>query len=105
MEDALTAALDLRSSPAGVLLPLQAQAGARQNAITGVHDGRLKVAVTQVAERGKANREILRLLADALQLRKSQLELQSGTTSAEKLLLVRGLTVEDLHRRISDCLK
>ena len=39
----------------GTQLGIKALPGSRRNGITGVHDGLLKVAVTQVAEKGKAN--------------------------------------------------
>ena len=45
----------LVTNSSGVVLPVKAQAGARRNAITGEHDGALKVAVSQVPEKGKAN--------------------------------------------------
>lgn len=68
--------------------------------MVGVHNGRLKVAVTQVAERGKANNAVLEVLAVALNLRPSQLRLLAGTTSREKTVLVIGLDCEALASKI-----
>jgi uncharacterized protein len=90
----------LETTSDGVRLPVRAQPGARRNSVVGVHDGRLKVAVTQVAERGKANDAVLDVLADALHLRPSQLELVSGMTNREKVVLVRGVDVAELSARI-----
>ncbi|MCA9199783.1 MAG: DUF167 domain-containing protein, partial [Planctomycetales bacterium] len=61
----------LESHPQGILLSVKAQPGSRQDAIKGWQDGALKVAVTQVAEKGKANRAIMQVLAKQLKLRKS----------------------------------
>ena len=85
----------------GVLLPVRAQPGARRNGVIGVHNGRLKVAVTQVAERGKANDVVLLVLAESLALRRSQLELVAGTTNRDKMVLVRGINVVELSARIN----
>jgi len=80
----------------GVILPVKAHAGARRNAIEGVHDGSLRISVTQAPEKGKANKAIAELLAKALKLRKSQVELISGETSPQKKFLVRDVTAEEL---------
>ena len=89
---------------AGVLLPVRAQPGSRASGLKGEQDGALKIAVTQVAEKGKANKAIVDLLCKALQLRKSQVELHSGETAAQKRFLIRGLALEELRTRISAAL-
>lgn len=88
----------------GVILPVRARAGARDSAIRGTHEGAVKVSVTQAPEKGKANRAIRDVLCKQLGLRKSQVELISGTASPEKKFLVRDATVEDLRRRIEAAL-
>ncbi len=95
-------ALELHSQ--GVILPVRAQPGSRQNEIKGEHDGALKVAVTQVAEKGKANKAIVDVLCQALQLRKSQLQLLAGETSAQKRFLVLEITLEELAERVAAAL-
>jgi uncharacterized protein YggU (UPF0235/DUF167 family) len=47
--------IELGEHPAGVILPVRAQPGASRAGIRGEHAGALKVSVTQVAEKGKAN--------------------------------------------------
>jgi uncharacterized protein len=86
--------------PEGVVLPVRAQPGSRVNGFRGEHQGALKVSVTQVAEKRKANEAIIEVLAKALALRRSQIELVSGETSPQKKFLVRGITVEQLRERI-----
>jgi uncharacterized protein (TIGR00251 family) len=85
----------------GAILPVRAQPGARRNEIRGEQDGALKVSVTQVAEKGKANKAVIEVLCDGLGLRKSQLELLSGETGHQKRFLVRGLTTAELSARIA----
>lgn len=94
----------LETTADGVILPVRAQPGSRKNAVTGVHDGRLKVAVTQVAEKGKANDAIAEVLAEALGLKPSQLKLISGQTNPLKKFLVIGENVDVLSSRIAQYL-
>jgi len=84
----------------GVILAVRAQPGAAQSGIRGKHQEMLKVSVTQVAEKGKANKALVAVLASELSLRKSQVELLSGETSHDKRFLVRGLTADELAQRI-----
>ena len=85
----------------GVVLPVRAQPGSRANGLRGEQQGALKVSVTQVAEKGKANKAVIEVLTKALGLRRSQIELLSGETSPQKKFLVRRTTVEQLRKRIS----
>jgi uncharacterized protein YggU (UPF0235/DUF167 family) len=61
------------------MLPVRAQSGAKSSAVRGVQNGVLKVYVTQVVEQGKANKALIDVLAKALKLRTSQIELGTGT--------------------------
>ena len=90
-----------------VLLPVRAQPGAKKNAVTGVtgvHDARLKVSVTQAPEKGKANRAIIQVLADSLGIKRSQITLQSGESSSQKVFVVSGSSVDQLKQRIDSIL-
>jgi len=95
---------DLESHASGVLLPVRAHAGARRNAIDGLHGGMLKVSVTQAPEKGKANKAIAALLAASLGLRKSQVELAAGGTSPQKRFLIAGESIESLREKLQAAL-
>ena len=84
----------------GAVLPLRVNAGARRNELREFAAGRLRVAVSQIPEKGKANKAVLELLSKSLGLRKSQLELLAGESSSNKKLLVRGLSPEALRETI-----
>ena len=90
----------LETHPEGVILSVRAAPGARQNEIRGEYDGALKIAVTQAPEKGKANQALIALLAQVLQLRKSNIELLSGATSSQKRFLIRGLSAEQLLEQL-----
>ena len=90
----------LQTHSKGVVLAVKAQAGARENAVRGEHEGALKVAVTQVPEKGKANRAIRKMLAKTLGLRPSQLELIDGETQSNKRFLIRNARIDQLSERL-----
>jgi hypothetical protein len=92
--------LQLTPQADGVLLPVRAQPGGRRSEIRGIQQGMLKVSVTQVAEKGKANKALVEVLCRQLGLRRSQLELVAGATSHEKRFLVREITAAELSARI-----
>ena len=58
----------------------------------------LKVALTQAAEKGKANAALIDLLAKTLGLSKSQIELVTGETSRQKRLLITTASSEETER-------
>jgi uncharacterized protein (TIGR00251 family) len=80
----------------GAALAVRAQPGARKNAVLGEQAGALKVAVTAPPEDGRANAAIVELLRDWLGVKRSQVALLSGERSRNKVVLVRGVTAEQL---------
>lgn len=51
---------------------------------------------------GEANAALLKLLAKTLDLRVSALSIQRGGQSRTKMVLIEGLTDDDLKRRLTD---
>jgi uncharacterized protein (TIGR00251 family) len=81
-------AIECRVAGDGILLPVKAQPGARRNAIVGEHAGRLKVAVTQVAEKGRANEAICEVIAGSLGVSSGQVSVMTGATSSLKTVRI-----------------
>ena len=90
--------------PQGCVLPVRAQPNARKAGVVGEHNGALKVAVTVPPEDGRANKALVELLRDALNLKRADVELLSGDKSRDKRLLIRGLTRQELSARIAGLL-
>jgi uncharacterized protein len=84
----------------GCVVNVRAQPGARRNGIIGEQANALKVAVTAPPDKGRANDAIIEVLADALGVKRSQVELVSGPTNRQKKFLVRGLTADVLRNRL-----
>ncbi|MBI1832912.1 MAG: YggU family protein [Planctomycetes bacterium] len=89
----------------GCIVNVRAQPGARRNAVVGEQAGALKVAVTAPPDKGRANDAIVEVLAEALGLKRSQVEIVSGHTSRQKRFLLRGLTAEALRAKLQSLLK
>lgn len=80
---------------------IRVTAGARKPRIGGTHDGALKVAVTQIAEKGKANQAVVQSIAKQLGISKSSIEIVGGQTSRIKTIQVSGVSIADAIRRFS----
>ena len=72
----------------GTRLRLRVKPGARKTAIVGVHGGALKLAVSAQPEKGKANRAVVQLLAEALGVAHSAVTIAAGDTSQDKVVEV-----------------
>jgi uncharacterized protein (TIGR00251 family) len=94
----------LAETKAGIVLPVRAQPGARKSGLTGVHDGRLKVAVTAAPEKGKANAALVQVIAATLGLKRAQVELISGGTGTHKQFLISGVTLAKLSASLEAAL-
>ncbi len=79
---------------------VKAHAGARRDAVSGVHDGQVKVEVTTAPEKGRANRAIQKLLSGKLGVASSDVLLLSGETNQKKRFGVRGVTREELAAKL-----
>ena len=81
-----------------VRLRLRVSARASRRRILGVHGGALKLSVKAPPEKGRANRDVLALVAETFGLATSDVEIVSGDTSPDKVVRLP-LTLEDAARR------
>lgn len=93
--------IELADHAEGVILPVRAQPGASKNGIRGEQNGMLKVSVTQIAEKGKANKALADTIAKGLGLKKSQVELLSGDTQSQKKFLIRDISAAELQAKLA----
>jgi uncharacterized protein (TIGR00251 family) len=71
-----------------LVLALHVQPGARRTAVLGMHGQRLKIALHAPPIEGKANAELLRFLATALQVRQAAVRLTAGAASRSKSVAI-----------------
>jgi uncharacterized protein YggU (UPF0235/DUF167 family) len=67
--------------------------------VEGVVDGVLRVRVMAPAIEGAANQALVRLLAEELGLARRSVRLVAGAAGRQKLIVVEGVTTEDLVAR------
>jgi uncharacterized protein len=103
----------LKADESGVLLNIRLVPGASQNRITGfVTDpsGKIsvKISVTTVPEKGKANAALVKLLSKLLNYPKSKMEIVSGKLDRDKTVQILGepsLLEEELVRNVDFVLR
>jgi hypothetical protein len=84
--------------PNGVRIAVRVQPRASRDALVGVHDGALKIALTAPPVDGEANAALVAFVAAALGVPRRDVRIARGETSKTKVLEVVGVT-EDAVRR------
>ncbi len=74
--------------------------GARRSELAGVVDGCLRLRLAAPAREGRANAELIRLVAESLGVPRRQVDLATGATGRRKKLRVSGVTLEEARRRL-----
>lgn len=67
-------------------LKVKVIAGSRQRKIEELSDGSLKVHLTAVREKGKANEQLVELLAKHYHVAKSRVEIVKGNLTSQKVV-------------------
>ncbi len=91
----------VRGSGEGALLTLRVSPGAKKSSVEGAygrHALKLKIAAPPVD--GKANAETERFLAKLLGVSRSEVSVERGTASRDKVVLLRGVEPEEVARAI-----
>lgn len=86
-----------KNSP-GIRLALKVTPNARRNEITGYKDGVIQIKVAAPPEKGKANKALIDLVAETLGIRKSSITIIKGETSRNKVVLIKGISSENISR-------
>ena len=84
-----------------VRLRVRVSPGARRSEVVGRLGDAWKLRVRSAPERGRANDEVIALLARTLQLSARDVRIVSGHTSRDKIVELDCLTIEDAERRLS----
>ena len=71
-----------------LLLKVKAFPKAGENRIAGVRNGELLVRIQAPALKGKANRELVKILSKSLGVTRSEIEIQFGEGSRHKLIRI-----------------
>lgn len=93
-----------RDTPDGCTLAVRVHPGARKNAITGIHDGSLKISLTTPPTDGHANEALITFLSEALSISKARITLHTGQASRTKTLRITGKSAADVQATLSSTL-
>lgn len=90
------------TQPLSAFLGVLVTPNAKTSAIVGwQEDGSLKIKLAAKPVEGEANTTLIAFLAKTLGLPKSAVTLTHGATSRHKRVCVQGLTLADIHTRIT----
>jgi len=90
----------ISSDSGGVALEILATPGSSVSKVRNVHGNALKVAVRAAPERGKANDEIVEVLAEFFGVPRGSVTILSGETSRNKRVRIAGLSIDSALARI-----
>jgi len=85
----------------GVELAVKVVPGSSRNQIAGVWDTSLRLAVTAPPEGGKANKQVIRLLADAFDVKRSAVAIVHGLTQPLKRIRIQGVTPAEARQTLT----
>lgn len=92
--------LELEQREGSVRLSVRVQPRASRDAIAGVHEGALKVALTAPPVEGEANAALVQLLAKVLGVAKRDVRLVAGEKSRRKTLEIIGVDVAQVRAKL-----
>jgi uncharacterized protein (TIGR00251 family) len=93
--------IDVKESGDGCSFSVKAVAGAKRNAVVGIHGDALKAVVSAPRDKGRANEALIEVLAEALGVPRKAVSLVKGATSTDKRFHVAGMDAESLRRRLA----
>lgn len=91
-----------QDTPEGAIVNVKAVPRSSKAGIDGLLGDAVKVRVRSAPVDGKANKELVEVLADAFGLPKASVAFKSGETSKTKRLLLRGVASEAVRRVVEN---
>ncbi len=91
----------LHDGKVGAAIAVRVTPRASRNGIAEIlSDGTIKIHVAAPPVDGEANDELIRYLADVLNVPKSRLEIVAGQSGRDKIISVLDMDAETVHKRI-----
>jgi len=94
----------VRKSPDGVLIDIEVTPGTKTVQVPSGYNTwrkRIEIRLSEAAQKGKANQQLLELLASVLGVKASDVTLVSGPTTHRKTVHVRGIDREQVLELLS----
>lgn len=84
----------------GFALAVKVVPGSSRQRIVGAYGDGIKLTVRAAAEGGAANQAVLAVLADALEITRTNVRILHGHSSPRKEVLILGLSAEAIQQRL-----
>lgn len=84
----------------GSIIEIRVNPASSRRRLEGIRDERVVISVHSPAEKGKANKDALKVLAKALGVPPSGLEILKGQTTRNKTIVAHGLTPAEILARL-----
>jgi uncharacterized protein (TIGR00251 family) len=91
----------ISASPDGTLVDVRVIPRARKSELSGTRDNAVLVRLNAPPVDGTANAELIRLLADVLEVPQRNIQIVSGERSRAKRVRITGRTVTEVERILS----
>lgn len=82
-------------------LALRVTPGARRTEILGRYGDGWKVAVVAAPERGRANADVVQVIAQALGIPAARVTFVKGRAARDKVIEIEGITIQEAERRLA----
>ncbi len=86
----------VRDIQGGIVFSARIRPGAKRSGFAGLHGGSVKIDVGAPPVDGKANKELIRFLSEALSVPKSAVEIVRGDKTKDKTVKISGLSSSKL---------
>ena len=96
--------IKLTTDSRGVRMSLKVVPGASRDRIVGILGDALKIAVSKPPADGAANKAVLKLLAEALDVPEPMIQLLRGHANPRKEVLIVGISADELLKRLEKLL-
>ena len=83
------------------IIYIRVKPGSRTSEIGAFENGLLHVRAKSAPVKGKANEEVIELLAEFFDKAKSEIEIDSGATSSIKKVIIYNASLDDILKKIS----
>jgi len=85
-------------------ITVRVQPNAKRNEVVRFEGGVLHIKIAAPPVKGKANHEMVRLLADVLGVPKTSITVERGATSRMKVITIDGMSLDEVRTRIENYL-
>ena len=91
--------------PTSINVKVRVQPRSSRDEVVGLEAGVLRVRLTAIPERGRANEALVELLADSLGVPKRAVQITRGHGSRDKWVSIEGLDHSELERRLGNAVR